>query len=155
MTTQGIIEAHIKNIVKEQEDFILEFLRSQGYRPKRTVKYMQGLKKRLEKKGLEFGIEVSNLEYKTPSGIPGEEMGVSVTQEVRCYLKPAGACCMKCKHYIFKLMMNGCHGYCDNRSLEDDGFYVRADGYCEDFEKGRNKIYESTRTHKESHAINK
>ena len=39
------------------ENDLMEFLKSLGYRPKKTIKYIQGLNKRLKTKGLEIFIE--------------------------------------------------------------------------------------------------
>ena len=140
MTQQEIIDDYKKAV----EEYAINFLKSQGYRPKRTVKYMEGLRNRLAKKGLEFVVEVTDEEYKTPTSITGDEISMRIIQGIKCYIKPKEANCIQCKHFIFKMMMNGYHGICDNRQL-GDGAYVKRDGYCEDFEKGRNRIYESER----------
>ena len=140
MNQQEIMDDYNKAVA----NYIFDFLKSQGYRPKKTMEYALGLKKRLEKKGLELVVVESSEDCKTPTGVSGDEITVRVAMSLRCHIKPIGDNCLKCKHYIFKMMMNGYHGICDNRQL-GDGEYVRADGYCEDFEKGRNKIYESER----------
>ena len=129
-----------KDVIKAHEDYIDDFLRKHGYRPRRKVEYYERLKKRLAKKGLEFVVEIKASNPKFTGD--AREIEVTGIMEIKCYFKPLGAECRICKHYIFKLMMYGYHGYCDNRNLEDDWFYVRIDDYCEGFEEGRNKIYE-------------
>lgn len=44
--------------------------------------------------------------------------------------------CMKCKHFIHKLMLNGYDGYCEVLK----GF-VTLSTCCTEFCEGRNKIY--------------
>lgn len=45
--------------------------------------------------------------------------------------------CNHCKHFIFKIMLNGFHGVCDK-----DGRFVIIDDTCDNFERGQNEIYQ-------------
>lgn len=55
-------------INKDMEDDLIRFLRKNGYRPRRTEKYMKNLKKRLKRKGLEIKCEqIQEVNYKDGS----------------------------------------------------------------------------------------
>lgn len=45
--------------------------------------------------------------------------------------------CMNCKHFIYKMMLNGFDGYCEK---QDE--FTRFGYKCDDFSYGRNKIYD-------------
>ena len=51
------IKKYISQKNEAMENDLMEFLKSKGYKPKKTIKYMQGLNKRLKAKGLEIVIE--------------------------------------------------------------------------------------------------
>ena len=51
-----------KQKAKEMDDILFEFLRKHGYRPRRTEKYMNNLKKKLDKQGLRIKLEEIVLE---------------------------------------------------------------------------------------------
>lgn len=53
-----------KQKAKEMDDILFEFLRKHGYRPRRTEKYVNNLKKRLEKQGLRIKLDEIVLEEK-------------------------------------------------------------------------------------------
>ena len=63
-----IINKQINNIhkqqIKAQEDVLFDFLRKRGYRPRRTEKYMNNLKKKLDKQGLAIKLDEIVLEEK-------------------------------------------------------------------------------------------
>ncbi len=63
-----IINEMIDNFAKQQsrdmDDAIIRFLRSKGYKPRRTEKYAKNLKRKLEKQGIELKIEEIVLEEK-------------------------------------------------------------------------------------------
>lgn len=58
-----ISELH-KRKIKEEEDILFDFLRKHGYRPRRTEKYMNNLKKKLDKQGLTIKLDEIVLEEK-------------------------------------------------------------------------------------------
>lgn len=43
-----------KNVAKATDDYLMDFLRSKGYRPKPTIKYIKSLMARLKQKGLKL-----------------------------------------------------------------------------------------------------
>lgn len=45
--------------------------------------------------------------------------------------------CIRCKSFIFKIMLNGYDGICEKHDCFT-GFI----NYCDDFERGQNNIYE-------------
>ena len=51
------IEKYIRLRNEELENALMEFLKSKGYKPKKTVQYIRGLNKRLKAKGLELVAE--------------------------------------------------------------------------------------------------
>ena len=46
-------------------------------------------------------------------------------------------CCKNCKHFIFKLMMNGYHGHCD---IPENPIFVRFKDSCEKFERVEREV---------------
>lgn len=56
----------IKNISEAADDYLMNFLKSKGYRPKPTEKYVKGLIQRLKRKGLKLkyysSIDYGNIE---------------------------------------------------------------------------------------------
>ena len=61
---EKIIDDLARQKAKDIDDVIFEFLRKNGYRPKRTEKYAKNLSKRLAKKGLILKVEEIILEEK-------------------------------------------------------------------------------------------
>lgn len=49
--TTDMIDEPLKTAIKVYDDNLIYFLREQGFRPRRTKKYMENLKKRLDKRG--------------------------------------------------------------------------------------------------------
>ena len=45
--------------------------------------------------------------------------------------------CLRCKNFIFKLMLNGYDGVCEKHNA-----FTKFKYKCDDFSYGRNKIYE-------------
>ena len=56
-----------------------------------------------------------------------EQEGNRMNQEEKAKEKS----CMRCKHFIFKLMMNGYHGHCD---VDGNPLFVRFKDSCERYE---------------------
>ena len=55
-------------INKDMEDELVRFLRKNGYRPKRSEKYLENLKKKLKRKGLQIKCEqIQEVNYKDGS----------------------------------------------------------------------------------------
>ena len=52
--------------------------------------------------------------------------------------------CMHCKNFIYKLMLNGYHGYCEKHDK-----YTRFSYNCDEYECGRNQIYGEQREDEE------
>lgn len=63
-----VINQRFQDLAKQQskaiDDTIFDFLRKHGYRPRRTEKYMNNLKKKLEKQGLRIKLDEIVLEEK-------------------------------------------------------------------------------------------
>ena len=57
------VEEYIKKRNEETENYLMEFLKSKGYRPKKTPEYIKGLNKRLRAKGLQLIAENMQDEY--------------------------------------------------------------------------------------------
>ena len=55
-----------RNISKEADEYLMNYLKSKGYRPKPTEKYIKGLVQRLKRKGLKLkyysSIDYGNIE---------------------------------------------------------------------------------------------
>lgn len=66
--TEDIINQIISNYCKQQvkaiDETIFDFLRKHGYRPKKTEKYINNLKKKLDKQGLAIKVDEIVLEEK-------------------------------------------------------------------------------------------
>ena len=63
-TINQMIYDMAKQQAKAMDDTLFEFLRKHGYRPRRTEKYMNNLKKKLEKQGLRIKLDKIVLEEK-------------------------------------------------------------------------------------------
>lgn len=63
---EDFINQRMYDMAKQQaktiDDILFDFLRKHGYRPRRTEKYMNNLKKKLDKQGLRIKLEEIVLE---------------------------------------------------------------------------------------------
>lgn len=67
-------------IAASVDDSIIEFLRSHGFRPKRTKKYFVNLQKRLKRKGLRLTVE----RHWSPIQIDGNSLAIK--QDARLFI---------------------------------------------------------------------
>jgi len=72
------IKLRMADILNKTNEYILDFLRGKGYKPKNTVKYIKGLNYRLKKKGLKLVI----------LNFPPKFENNQITQEMYCDILP-------------------------------------------------------------------
>ena len=64
MEINSLIQQYAKEQAKKIDNVIFDFLKANGYRPKKTEKYIKNLKKKLDKQGLTIKIDEVVLEEK-------------------------------------------------------------------------------------------
>lgn len=64
MEINSLIQQYAKEQAEKIDNVIFDFLKANGYRPKKTEKYIKNLKKKLDKQGLTIKIDEVVLEEK-------------------------------------------------------------------------------------------
>ena len=64
MEINSLIQQYAKEQAEKIDNVIFDFLKANGYRPKKTEKYIKNLKKKLDKQGLAIKIDEVVLEEK-------------------------------------------------------------------------------------------
>ena len=64
MEIKELIRQYAKEQTEKIDNVIFDFLKTNGYRPKKTEKYIKNLKKKLDKQGLAIKIDEVVLEEK-------------------------------------------------------------------------------------------
>ena len=71
-----ISQQHAKKLAQDIDEAIINFLKSNGYRPRHSKKYAQYIQDKLKRKGLTINVEKIVLEEKFENGIYKERYAI-------------------------------------------------------------------------------